>query len=234
MYQGVGGGRVSTVHGYSIILVYMYELFSLHYILYLPQNVPSTWWHRIPVKECTTRCAAPSCLMTWVKIYCQKSILCEFSIHMEFKGEMAVDQGGVTRDMYSAFWEECYSKIFDGSTLLVPMLCPQIDTAVLPIVGSIISHGYLVSGFLQFRIAFPCLVWTRSFHTSANVVRGFSWLYLGYWKRCFQGCIGCVQWHIFLWHSREATWYIECPPFRTSKCAWFRLYNSSFAVNQQQ
>ena len=93
-----------------------------------------------------------------VKIYREKSILCEFPIHMEFEGEMAVDQGGVTRDMYSGFWEECYSKIFDGSTLLVPMISPQMDTAVLPIVGSIMSHGYLASGFLPVRIALPCLI----------------------------------------------------------------------------
>ena len=93
-----------------------------------------------------------------LKIYREKSILREFPIHVEFEGEMAVDQGGVTRDMYSAFWEECYSTIFDGSTLLVPMLSPQMDTAVLPVVGSIVSHGYLVSGFLPVRIALPCLI----------------------------------------------------------------------------
>ena len=91
-------------------------------------------------------------------MYSDKAILREYPLHMEFEGEMAVDQGGVTRDMYSAFWEECYSTVFDGSTLLVPMLSPQTDVTVLPVVGSIISHGYLVSGFLPVRIALPCLI----------------------------------------------------------------------------
>ena len=86
-----------------------------------------------------------------LKMYSDKAILREYPLHMEFEGEMAVDQGGVTRDMYSAFWEECYSTVFDGSTLLVPMLSPQTDVTVLPVVGSIISHGYLVSGFLPVR-----------------------------------------------------------------------------------
>ena len=93
-----------------------------------------------------------------LKMYREKiNILRVFPIHVEFESEMAVDQGGVTIDMHS-FWEERYSTIFDGSTLLVPMLCPQMDTTVLPVVGSIISRGYLVSSFLPVRIALPCLV----------------------------------------------------------------------------
>ena len=49
-------------------------------------------------------------------------------------------------------------KIFDGSTLLVPMISPQMDAAVLPIIGSNVSHAYMVSGFLPVRIALPCLI----------------------------------------------------------------------------
>ena len=59
--------------------------------------------------------------------------------------------------MFSAFWYKCYSTLFDGSTLLVPMLCPQTDTSLLPVVGSIMSHAYFVSGFLPVRIALPCI-----------------------------------------------------------------------------
>ena len=49
---------------------------------------------------------------------------------------MAMDVGGVSRDVYSAFWEECYQKMFDGSGLLVPMTSAQIDTSdtsILPL-----------------------------------------------------------------------------------------------------
>ena len=72
--------------------------------------------------------------------------------------ECPIDQGGVTRDMYSAFWDACYSKLFDGSNLLVPLLHPQTDTSIFPIIGRIISHGYLVSGYLPVRVALPCLL----------------------------------------------------------------------------
>lgn len=93
-----------------------------------------------------------------LKMYRELTILSEYPIHIEFEDEMAVDQGGVTRDMFSAFWDKCYSTLFDGSTLLVPMLCPQTDTSLLPVVGSIMSHAYLVSGFLPVRIALPCII----------------------------------------------------------------------------
>ena len=84
------------------------------------------------------------------------TVLNKYPIHIEFEDEMAVDQGGVTRDMFSAFWDKCYSTLFDGSTLLVPMLCPQTDTSLLPVVGSIMSHAY--SGFLPVRIALPFII----------------------------------------------------------------------------
>lgn len=59
--------------------------------------------------------------------------------------------------MYSAFWNEAYLKYFDGESLLVPALHPNAELAVFPILGTIISHGFMVSGFLPIRIAFPVL-----------------------------------------------------------------------------
>lgn len=85
-------------------------------------------------------------------------VLSECPLHIEFEDEMGVDQGGVTRDLFSAFWEECYTLMFDGSSILVPILCPQTDTSTLRLLGSIVSHAYLVSGFLQVRIALPCVI----------------------------------------------------------------------------
>ncbi len=71
-----------------------------------------------------------------------------------FVDEIAVD---VQRDMYSGFWENAYSSLFEGSTLVTPMVHPQTDMSVLPILGRILSHGYLVSDFLPVRIALPTL-----------------------------------------------------------------------------
>ena len=55
-------------------------------------------------------------------------------------------------------WEEAYQKLFEGATLVIPLLHPQSDMAVFPILGKIISHGYLSSGYLPVRIAFPSLI----------------------------------------------------------------------------
>ena len=44
-----------------------------------------------------------------------ETILSEFPFRAGFEGELAVDTGGVTRDMISAFFEGMYIKHFDGA-----------------------------------------------------------------------------------------------------------------------
>ena len=60
--------------------------------------------------------------------------------------------------MFSAFWEEAYNHLFDGATNLVPLVHAQSDMGLFPILGKIISHGYLASGHLPVRISLPSLV----------------------------------------------------------------------------
>lgn len=87
-------------------------------------------------------------------LFKQMNILNEFPFRVRFAGEQAVDTGGVSRDMFSSFWDEAFQQFFDGQTLMVPVVT---DMSALPLLGTIISHGYLVSGFLPVRIAFPVL-----------------------------------------------------------------------------
>ena len=81
----------------------------------------------------------------------------EYPFCVRFSGEKAIDTGGVARDMFSAFFEDCYIKLFDGGSLLCPAVHPHIPMSKLPTVGAIISHSYLTTGYLPIRIAFPCL-----------------------------------------------------------------------------
>ncbi len=74
---------------------------------------------------------------------------------MKFVNEQALDLGGVSRD---AFWQEAYEKMFDGSKLLVLVMNPHTDVAMLTRLGTILSHGYLCTGFLPTRISFLSLV----------------------------------------------------------------------------
>jgi hypothetical protein len=59
--------------------------------------------------------------------------------------------------MFSAFYEEAYKKHFEGASLVVPAIHPGMDMRAFSILGTIISHAYLVLGILPIRISFPCL-----------------------------------------------------------------------------
>lgn len=92
-------------------------------------------------------------------LYKQQSteLLRTYPFRVTFIQERAVDIGGVARDMFSAFYEVMYEKLFDGCSLLSPVVYPGMDVSALKIIGFIISHAYLTTGVLPVRIAFPCL-----------------------------------------------------------------------------
>lgn len=85
------------------------------------------------------------------------AILNEFPFRVSFDDENAVDSGGVARDMFSGFWSCAFEKFFDGSGSLVPATHPTIDMSVFPMLGNILSHGYIACGFLPVHISFPVI-----------------------------------------------------------------------------
>ena len=62
-----------------------------------------------------------------VNLYATNDIIFEYPLRIEFKDECAIDVGGVCRDMYSAFFEECYKRFFEGLTLVSPTIHPGTD-----------------------------------------------------------------------------------------------------------
>ena len=88
-------------------------------------------------------------------MYYSGDVVSECPIYIKFLGEDGVDFGGDQRDMFSAFWKEAYTKFFEGSNLLIPMVNPHIELSVYPIFGRIISHAYLVAGYFPVRITLP-------------------------------------------------------------------------------
>ncbi len=93
-----------------------------------------------------------------LKIYEDFSqIVYEFPFRVAFDDENALDTGGVTRDMFSGFWKSVFDKFFDGAGSLVPATHPNVDMSALPVIGTILSHGYIVSGFLPIHVSFPVL-----------------------------------------------------------------------------
>lgn len=53
-----------------------------------------------------------------LSIYGMTTVSEEYPVRIKFYGELAIDIGGVSKDMYSPFWEECYKILFDAPTLL--------------------------------------------------------------------------------------------------------------------
>ena len=85
------------------------------------------------------------------------AILQEYPLIISFKEEMAIDVGGVSRDMFSAFYGTVCSKFCDGVSLLYPVVNPHVKPSELKTLGLIFSCGYLLAGVLPVRIAFPTL-----------------------------------------------------------------------------
>ena len=84
----------------------------------------------------------------------------EYPFRVRFKDELAVDLGGVSRDLFSAFWESAYTFAFDGSSTLIPQAHPHTDMSMYPVLGTILSHGFLVTGILPVRLSFPTVAAT--------------------------------------------------------------------------
>ncbi len=93
-----------------------------------------------------------------IDMYSEGEIVGEYPLMIKYKGEQAVDQGGVQRDMFSAFWAEVYSKLFEGCKTLTPLIQPGIDMTAFPIIGRVLSHGFLACGFFPVSIALPSLI----------------------------------------------------------------------------
>ena len=93
-----------------------------------------------------------------LSMYQEDGVVCEYPLFIKYNGENAVDDGGVQRDMFSAFWVDVYIHLFEGAKTLIPMVQPGIDIAIFSTLGRIISHGYLACGFLPARIALPSLI----------------------------------------------------------------------------
>ena len=84
----------------------------------------------------------------------------EYPFCVAFDDEQAVDDGGVSRDMFSAFWQAAYILAFDGESSLIPAVHPHVDMSSFPRLGTIMSHGYVVCGFFPVKISFPVIAAT--------------------------------------------------------------------------
>jgi len=60
--------------------------------------------------------------------------------------------------LLAGFWIDAYAKFFEGSTTVIPMVHPQVDFSTFPVLGKVLSHGYLATGIIPDKIALPALI----------------------------------------------------------------------------
>lgn len=90
-------------------------------------------------------------------VFREEGIENAFPLRIKFKDKIGIDTGGLYREMLCVFWQSVYENVFDGGCLLTPDVRPDTDLSALPVIGKIISHGYICSGFLPVKVAFPTL-----------------------------------------------------------------------------
>ena len=92
-----------------------------------------------------------------VQLYTENlhNILQEFPFRIHYMDKRAINTGGVSRDMFSSFWEHAYIAAFDGGNLLVPAMHPGTDMAKLPVFGGHNVPWILACSFLPIWLAFP-------------------------------------------------------------------------------
>ena len=82
----------------------------------------------------------------------------KFPLQIQFKHERGIDHGGLTREFFSALWAEAFMKLFEGDSTLIPPFHPHIQLSLFETLGKIMSHGYLVCGYLPIKIAMLTLL----------------------------------------------------------------------------
>ena len=80
-----------------------------------------------------------------------------FPFVVRFTDEEGVDTGGLSREAFSTFWEAAYNEHFDGANIVAPVVRAGQFSTSLQTLGRILSYGYISSGFLPVRVAFPTL-----------------------------------------------------------------------------
>lgn len=66
-----------------------------------------------------------------LQLYKSGDILSKYPCRFKFKGEKAIDTGGVGRDLYSAFYDEVYRNFFEGSSFVILLFILELTWIML-------------------------------------------------------------------------------------------------------
>lgn len=115
--------------------------------MYLPIRPPST-----QVK--TIKISRADCTQDLLQIYAEDEII-NNNLQVEFLGELGIDGGGLTKEMFNLFFRQCESILFHGEDALVPYLPlnKRNEIEKFVIIGRIMQHMLLLTGTLPAKLS---------------------------------------------------------------------------------
>lgn len=131
----------------------MCRVFTFILLHFTAENVRIAFMDSLPLHHGTTHTIDRSNVYeNVITLYTTKKreVLEEFPFRVHFK---EMKRHLTSHDLFSAFYEEAYVKLFDGASLLTPVDFPNLDATL----GTIISHVYIIAGILPVKVAFPSL-----------------------------------------------------------------------------
>ena len=78
-----------------------------------------------------------------------------------FEDEIGVDQGGVTKELFSLFWELVMAMFFRGRERFIPYISTakrHTARTTFPVLGKIMAHMWVLLGFFPLQLAKSCVL----------------------------------------------------------------------------
>ncbi|KAK0137747.1 hypothetical protein N1851_026051 [Merluccius polli] len=91
-----------------------------------------------------------------VAVFMDSSIM-NMTLKMDFVNERAVDDAGVSREVYTAFWEQFLEQC-EGETERVPRLRPDFSEAEWQVVGRIWVKGFVDHGVMPVKLSIALIL----------------------------------------------------------------------------
>ncbi|CAH0552833.1 unnamed protein product [Brassicogethes aeneus] len=108
---------------------------------------------------CDIRISRGNCVHDLLKLYTDKDIINK-KLNVRFEGEMGVDGGGLTKEMFNIFFNKCNGQFFRGEDSLIPFLelnnMGELDKFI--IIGRILNHMLAITHSLPLKLSKLCLM----------------------------------------------------------------------------
>ena len=92
----------------------------------------------------------PTLFAQALELYKDADIM-RYKLHVHFHGEEGFDDGGLTKEFFTLFWNECFDRYFTGNDLKVPRIIPdqtEESSKVMMTLGRVLTHQLILTGRL--------------------------------------------------------------------------------------